>query len=348
MKAVVFFEHGEYSNLKYQDTPLPEIDPNEVLIKVKASACNYNDIWARRGLPGMEIILPHISGSDVSGIIEKTGEAVRDVKVGDEVIVHCGISCRNCAYCAAGQDYFCRKFKIYGFQTGPLDGGHAEYAKVPAFNVIPKPKSLTWEQAASLPLSLVTAWRMLVTRAKIQAGDHVLVWGAAGGVGMMAVQICKLFGAKAIAVAKDDNKLEAASKMGAAYTINRSKQDVYQEIKQITEKRGVDIVFEHVGGATWETSVKSLKWGGTLVTCGATTGFDAKTDIRFLWNKQLNFLGSHLGNKAELISAINFVETGDIVPVLSEVLPLHEAAKAQRLIEDSDAMGKVVLVPSHS
>jgi NADPH:quinone reductase-like Zn-dependent oxidoreductase len=325
------------------DVPEPQISPNEVLIKVKASGCNYNDVWARRGLPGVSIIMPHISGSDAAGEIAEVGSEVTSVKVGDEVVVFSSISCGTCEACARGEVFFCRQFKIWGFQTGPLDGGHAEYAKVPAFNVVPKPKGLGWEQAASMPLVLFTAWRMLVTRAKIRAGDFVLVWGAGGGLGTMAVQICRLFNARAIAVANSDDKLQIASELGAAHVINRSKQDVNEEIKKITGRRGVDVVFEHVGEATWETSVRALKWGGTLVTCGATSGFDAKTDIRLLWNKQLNLLGSHMANKAEFLDAWRFVESGDIKPAVFIALPLKEAGLAQKTIEDGQVIGKVVL-----
>ena len=343
MKAIVFEEHGGPEVLKYTDVPEPQISPNEVLIKVKASGCNYNDVWARRGLPGVSIIMPHISGSDAAGEIVEVGSEVTNVKAGDEVVVFSSISCGACEACARGDVFFCRQFKIWGFQTGPLDGGHAEYAKVPAFNVVPKPMGLGWEQAAAMPLVLFTAWRMLVTRAKIRPGDFVLVWGAGGGLGTMAVQICKLFNAKAIAVANSDDKLQIASELGAAHVINRSKQDVNEEIKRITGRRGVDVAFEHVGEATWETSVRALKWGGTLVTCGATSGFDAKTDIRLLWNKQLNFLGSHMANKAEFLDAWRFVGSGDIKPAVFIALPLKEAGLAQKTIEDGQVIGKVVL-----
>jgi NADPH:quinone reductase-like Zn-dependent oxidoreductase len=343
MKAVVFEEHGGPEVLKYTDVPEPQISPNEVMVKIRASGCNYNDIWARRGLPGVSIIMPHISGSDAAGEVVKVGSEVTDVKVGDEVVVFSSFSCGTCEACARGEVFFCRQFKIWGFQTGPLDGAHAEFAKVPAFNVVPKPKDLGWEQAASMPLVLFTAWRMLVTRAKIRPGDFVLVWGAGGGLGTMAVQICKLFNAQAIAVANSDEKLQIAGELGAAHLVNRSKQDVNEEIKKITGRRGVDTVFEHVGEATWETSVRALKWGGTLVTCGATSGFDAKTDIRLLWNKQLNFRGSHMANKGEFLDAWRFVESGNIKPAVFIALPLSEAALAQRTMEDGQVIGKIVL-----
>ena len=356
MKAVSFDQHGGTDVLQYADLPDPQISPNEVLVRVKAAAANYNDIWARRGLPGVRIVLPHVSGSDAAGVVEAVGSEVGSgaangfnntpVTAGDEVMVHPGLSCRVCELCTRGEEAFCRQFKIWGFQTGPNDGGHAELVKVPAANVIPKPKNLSWEEAASLPLVLETVWRMLVSRARIQAGDFVLVWGGAGGLGVMAIQVCTLFGARPIAVAASDEKLEVCRKLGAEFTINRTSQNVADEVRRITDRRGVDIVFEHVGEATWETSVAALRWGGTLVTCGATSGVYGRTDIRFLWNKQQNFLGSHLGTKAELVGAMRFVESGQIKPVVGKVLPLRDVAEGQRLMEQDEASGKIVYVPT--
>jgi NADPH:quinone reductase-like Zn-dependent oxidoreductase len=345
MKAVVFEEHGGVDVLQYKDVAEPTLGPNDVLIKVRASGCNYNDIWARRGLPGMRVLLPHISGSDAAGEVVEVGSEVADIKIGDEVLVYPGLSCRTCQFCANGQDTFCRQYKIWGFQTGPLDGGHAEFAKVPAFNIVPKPKGLAWEEAGSLALVLLTAWRMLVGRARIRAGEFVLIWGAAGGLGTMAIQICRVFGARPIAVASSEEKLEFCSTLGAEHLINRKKQDVAEELRKITDRRGVDVVFEHVGNATWAQSVASLKWGGTLVTCGATSGFEAPTDLRFLWNKQMNFLGSHMGNKTDLLEGLRWVESGHIKPVVSHAFPLREAGKAQTVMENNETMGKMALVP---
>jgi len=345
MKAVVFDHHGGLEVLQYRDVPLPELSPGEVLIRVQAAACNYNDIWARKGLPGMEFAFPHISGSDVAGVVEEVGSDVRTVRPGDEVVVYCGLSCRLCAVCARGEPFFCRAFQIWGFETGPLAGGYAEYVKLPEFYVIPKPPRLSWEAAASLPLVLVTAWRMLVSRARIRVGDYVLIWGSTGGLGAMAIQICTLFGAHAIAVAASDDKLALAHSLGAEFLINRTKQRILREVSKITQRRGVDIVFEHVGAASWETSVLALKWGGTIVTCGATTGFKTPLDIRFLWTKQQNYLGSHLGNKAELLEALQFVEQGRIKPVVSEVYPFKEIGRGQEKLEKGEVVGKIVLVP---
>ena len=345
MKALVFDEHGEIDRLKYIDVPEPKAGPREAIIRIKAASANYTDIWARRGMPGVSILMPHISGSDACGEVVEIGSGVEGVNVGDEVMVHPGIGCQQCQACANGEEFFCRKFKIWGFQTGPLDGGHAEYAKIPSVNLVPKPSNISWEEAASLPLILETVWRMLVVRARIRAGDIVLIWGAGGGLGTMAVQVCKLFNAKAIAIASSDEKLSKAMEMGAEFTINRNEQDVAQEVRRITDRRGVDIVFEHVGQSTWPDSVRSLRYGGTIVVCGATTGFDANTDLRFLWNKQLNLLGSHMGSKADLMDALSFVERGDIKAVVSEVLPLKDVPKGQGMMERDEAIGKIVYIP---
>ncbi|MFQ5872647.1 MAG: zinc-binding dehydrogenase [Dehalococcoidia bacterium] len=344
MKAVVFEEHGGVDKLQYKNVPEPKVGPNEVLIKVKAAGCNYNDIWARRGLPGVEIILPHVSGSDAAGEVVEVGSEVKGFKAGDEVMVHPGISCRTCEACTSGREFFCRRFQIWGFQTGPLDGADAEYAKLPEINLLAKPPNLSFEEAASLPLILMTVWRMLVSRAGVQAGDHVLIWGGAGGLGSMAIQVCNLFGARAIAVVGSDKKADYAKELGAFEVINRNSQSLKDEVKRIN-RAGVDIVFEHTGQDTWKQSVAALRWGGTLVTCGATSGFIGETDIRFLWNKQMNFYGSHMASKGELLQAMKFVQSGQIKPLVSQVFALKDAAKAQTAMEEGEVMGKMVLVP---
>jgi alcohol dehydrogenase len=216
---------------------------------------------------------------------------------------------------------------------------------MPAVNVLPKPSNLTLEEAASMPLVLETAWRMLVSRAKIQPGEHVLIWGGVGGLGTMAIQICRMFGANPIPVVGGSEKVAKAEELGAADVIDRKSQDVGAEVKRITGKAGVDVVFEHSGEETWPTSIASLRWGGRLVVCGASTGFSAVTDLRFLWNKQQNLLGSHLSNKAELSAALKAVEAGHIKPVIDQVMPLSDVGKGQQLMEDLKVQGKVVYVP---
>jgi NADPH:quinone reductase-like Zn-dependent oxidoreductase len=303
-------------------------------------------------MPGMKVIFPHVSGSDVSGVVAALGSEVTgtgfgssSLQVGDEVVVHPGLSCRTCDFCVTGQEFFCRQFRIWGFQSGPNDGGHSEYVTMPAVNVLPKPSNLSHEEAASMPLVLETAWRMLVTRARVQPGEHVLIWGGVGGLGSMAIQICRMFGANPIPVVGSAQKVAKAEQLGAVNVIDRSSQDVVAEVKAITGKAGADIVFEHSGQETWPTSMAALRWGGRLVVCGASTGFEALTDLRFLWNKQQNLLGSHLSNKAELSAALRAVEAGAIKPVIDRVLPLSDVASGQQLMEDLQVQGKVVYVP---
>lgn len=345
MKAIVFYKHGSTDVLKYEDVPVPSVGPHEVLVKVRAAGCNYNDIWARRGMPGMKIIFPHIPGSDLAGEVSEVGTDVVGLQVGDKVVLHPGLSCRTCEYCANGQEYFCKSFKIYGFQTGPLQGSHGEYAKVPAVNLLPMPSRLSFEEAASVPLVFLTAWHMLVTRGRVRGGEDVLVLGAGSGVGSAAVQIAKVFGARVIATAGSDEKLKKAKELGADELINHRTQDIAAEVKRITQKRGVDLIFEHVGKATWEKSILSLAYGGRIVICGATTGYDALTDLRHVFWKQLSILGSHQGNKAETVKVLSLIQAGKLRPVVDRVLPLREAAKAQLLMEQGEHFGKIVLTP---
>lgn len=345
MKAVVFHEHGGREVLKYEDVPEPQPGPADVIIKVQGVSCNYNDVWARQGLSGMKFDLPHISGSDVAGEVVEVGSAVSTIQVGDKVIIHPGLSCRQCAACTSGHEYFCRRFKIYGFQTGPLDGGMAEYARIPEVNVIPMPSNLSWEEGAAIGLVLLTAWHMLIGRAQLKPGEDVLLWGASSGIGHVAIQLAKMAGARVIAVAGTDEKCAKARALGADECVNYNTQDVVAEVRRITGRKGVEVVFEHVGEATWERSIQAMSWGGRLVICGVTTGFDGRTDLRFLFQKQLSLLGSHQGNKAELLEGLKAVEAGKIKVVVDTVLPFRDAAKAHEMIETGDHFGKIVLKP---
>ncbi len=345
MKAVVFHKHGGPEVLQYEDAPDPKLGPKDVLIKVKASSCNYNDIWARRGLPVVKFDLPHISGSDVAGEVVEVGSAVTSVAVGQKVLSHPALSCRICEACTSGQEYFCRQFKIWGFQTGPYDGAHAELARLPEVNVIPIPANLGFEEAAAIPLVLLTVYHMLVTRAHLKTGEDLLLWGASSGIGHIGIQVAKILGARVIAVAGTDEKCRKAKALGADEAVNYNTQDVVAEVRKFTNKKGVDVVFEHTGQATWERSIASMAWGGRLVVCGNTTGFDAKTDLRFLFNKQLSILGSHQGTKAELIKGLRWVEAGRVKPVIDTVFTLKETARAQEMMEKGLHFGKIVLKP---
>jgi len=342
MRAVIFEQHGGPGVLKLADVRDPEIKSNEVLVEVRACALNHLDVWARGGLPGIKIPLPHILGNDVAGIVRQAGDLVTWVEPGDEVLLQPGVSCGHCEYCLAGRDNFCEEYDIVGYGR---DGGYAELIAVPGANVIRKPKNLSWEEAAAVPLVTLTAWHMLVTRAAIQPGENVLVHAAGSGVGSVAIQIAKLFGARVIATASSDAKLAKARELGADETINYSSDDWPKQVKRLTNGKGVDVVFEHTGAATWPGSLVSLKKGGRLVTCGATSGYDARTDLRQVFYRQLSLLGSFMGSKAELLAAMKFVETGQIRPVVDRTLPLAEARRAHELMEDRAQFGKLVLVP---
>ena len=342
MKAVLFRQHGGPEVLEYTDVPEPQIRANEVLVEVKACALNHLDIWVRGGLPGIEIPLPHILGDDVAGVVKQVGELVTWVKAGDEVMVQPGVSCGHCEACLSGNDNFCREYDIIGYRR---DGGYAELVAVPGVNIVPKPAQLSWEEAAALPLVTVTAWHMLVTRAKVQPGETVLVHAAGSGVGSIAIQVAKLRGARVLTTASTDEKLAHARELGADETVNYTNSDWPKEVKRLTDRKGVDVVVEHTGAATWPGSIASLKTGGRLVTCGATSGYDAHTDLRQVFYRQLNILGSFMGSKAELLEAMKFVEQGKIRGVVDRVLPLSEARQAHELIENRGQFGKVVLRP---
>ena len=342
MKAVVFNEHGGPEVLRFTDVPDPSIKANEVLIEVRACALNHLDVWVRGGLPGIKIPLPHILGNDVGGVVREVGGLVTWVKPGDEVMLQPGVSCGHCDKCLSGRDNMCDEYDILGYRR---DGGYAELIAAPGINVIPKPKSLSWEEAAALPLVTLTAWHMLVTRANVQPGEDVLVHAAGSGVGSMGIQVAKLRGARVIATASSDEKLAKARELDADATINYTREDWPKEVKRLTNGRGVDVVFEHTGEATWPGSIVSLKKGGRLVTCGATSGYDARTDLRQVFYRHLTILGSMMGSKAELLEAMRFIRSGQIRAVVDRSLPLSEARKAHELMEDRAQFGKLVLVP---
>jgi NADPH:quinone reductase-like Zn-dependent oxidoreductase len=342
VKAAIFQQHGGPEVLEYADVPDPRIRANEVLVAVKACALNHLDLFARGGLPGIEIPLPHILGNDIAGVVREVGELVTWVKPGDEVMVQPGVSCGHCQACLTGQDNLCREYDIIGYRR---NGGYAELVAVPGVNIVPKPAELSWEEAAALPLVTITAWHMLVTRANVQPGEDVLVHAAGSGVGSIAIQIAKLRGARVITTASSDEKLAKARELGADETINYTRGDWPKEVRRLTNKKGVDVVVEHTGAATWPGSISSLKNNGRLVTCGATSGFDARTDLRQVFYRHLSLLGSFMGSKGELLEALKFVREGKIRAVVDRVLPLSEARQAHELIEDRAQFGKIVLRP---
>ena len=326
--------------LQYTNVPEPVIAPNEVLVRVRACALNHLDLWVRQGLPNVAIPLPHIPGSDVAGEIAQTGSEVTTVRVGQKVVLAPGVSCGKCPACLAGLDNRCRQFTNLGYM---IDGGCAEFVRCPEVNCLSYPENLSIEQAAAIPLVFQTAWHMLVARAALQPGEDTLILGAGSGVGSAAIQIAKLFGARVIATAGSDEKLEKARQLGADHGINHKSQSILDEVRRITGNRGVDVVFEHVGAATWDASVASLAPAGRLVTCGAATGYDAKIDLRFLFSRQLSLLGSYMGTKSELRTVLKLVTSGRLVPVVDRIFPLAEAAAAHAYLESSAQFGKVVL-----
>ncbi|MCA1593017.1 MAG: zinc-binding dehydrogenase [Acidobacteria bacterium] len=342
MKAVIFNEYGGPEVLRCEERPRPSIKANEVLVEVRACALNHLDVWVRGGLPGIEIPLPHILGNDIAGVVREVGEVVDWVQTGDEVMLQPGVSCGHCRECLSGADNLCAEYDMLGYRR---DGGYAELVAAPGVNVIPKPKNLSWAEAAALPLVTVTAWHMLVTRAGVQPGEDVLVHAAGSGVGSIGIQVAKLRGARVIATAGSDEKLAKARELGADEVVNYTRADWPKEVRRLTGKRGVDVVFEHTGAETWPGSLLSLAKNGRLVTCGATSGYDARTDIRQVFYRHLTLLGSFMGSKAELLDAMKFVERGAIRGVVDRVLPLAEARRAHELMEDRAQFGKLVLLP---
>lgn len=340
MKAVRIHQFGGPEVLQYEDIPDPQLRKDQVMVRVKACSLNHLDLWVRKGLPGIQ--LPHIPGSDVAGEIVSTGEYITDLRPGQRVIVAPMHFCGHCPQCLAGKQNQCREFTVLG---NAVDGGDCELIAIPRANIIPFPDTLDFNQAASVPLVFVTAWHMLVGLAGIRPGQTVLILGGSSGVGIAAIQIAKLFHCRVITTAGNEQKLEKAHALGADHGINHYKQKISDEVRKITGKEGVDIVVEHVGSATWDESMRSLKTAGTLVTCGATTGAEVKIDLRHLFARQLRLLGSYMGTLAELNEVLGHVFAGRLKPVLDRTFPLSEIRAAHEYLENSQMFGKVVVNP---
>lgn len=344
VKSIRFHTFGGTEVLQYEDAPKPAAGPNDVLVNLKAAALNHLDLWVRSGAREKNIPLPHIPGSDGSGIIAEVGSAVDWLKPGDPVLISSGLSCGRCEMCLAGRDNLCRFYRVLGVRE---DGTYAEYLKIPAVNCLPIPAGLEFHEAAAIPLVFLTAWHMLVTLANIRPGETALVHGAGSGVGSAAVQIAKLSGARVITTAGSKEKLKKAEELGADDLINYREKDFVEEVRKITEKKGVDVVFDHIGGEIFEKSITVLSKGGRLVTCGATTEYLAKLDIRYVYTRHQTILGSWMGGKAELIEVLKFFEGGKakrrLHPVIDSVFPLARAADAQRRMEERKNFGKIVL-----
>ncbi len=340
MKAVRLHQFGGPEVLQYEDVPDPKPRKDQVLVRVRACAMNHLDLWTRKGLPGVN--LPHILGSDVAGEIVEVGEYVSDLQPGQRVLLAPMHFCQHCQKCQSGLQNQCRQFTVLG---NGVDGGNCELIAASAGMVIPIPDKLDFNEAASVPLVFLTAWHMLTGRASIHPGQTVLILGANSGVGIAAIQVAKLFQARVIATAGDDTKAERARELGADHVINHYQQKISQEVRKLTNHKGVDIVVEHVGAATWEESVKSLSTAGTLVTCGATTGPNVQLDLRFLFSRQLSLFGSYMGTMGELHEVLGHVFAGRLKPVIDHAFPLREARAAHEYMERSHMFGKIVLNP---
>ena len=340
MKAAVIHEFGGPDVLRYQDVPDPKPRKDQVLVRIKACALNHLDIWVRKGLPGVK--LPHILGSDIAGEIVEVGEYVSGFQPGQRVLLAPMHFCNHCEQCMSGNQNLCREFTVLG---NGVDGGNCELIAAPPEAVIPIPDYLGFNEAASVPLVFLTAFHMLTGRASIRPGQTILVLGANSGVGIAAIQIGKLFNTTVIATAGDDHKIQKAKELGADFVINHYQQMIGEEVRKITGKTGVDIVVEHVGAATWRESVRALKPGGTLVICGATSGPEVSIDLRFLFARQLSYLGSYMGTMGELHEVLKLVFAGKLKPVVDRSFPLSEIRAAHEYLEASKMFGKVVLNP---
>ncbi len=342
MKAVLFHEHGGPEVLRYEEAPDPRPGPGEALVRVKACALNHLDIWIRQGIPAYTIPMPHISGCDVAGAVEAVGEGVAEWKPGDRVLIAPGQGCGSCPACRSGWDNRCDAFTIYGAGT---QGGYAELAVAQARHLVAIPEGVGFEEAAAFPLTFLTAWHMLVTRAAVAPGETVLVLGAGSGIGSAAVQIARLAGARVLATVGSEEKVPKAKALGADEVIHHGREDVGARALALTDGEGADVVFEHIGPATWGQSLAALARGGRLVTCGATTGGEVTVSLRAFYMRQIAVHGSLMGRRSELDLLARLVGEGRLKPIIDSVFPLAEARQAQERMLARRQFGKIVLRP---
>ncbi len=342
MKAVQFSEHGDRDVLEYTDHPDPSAGRGEVVVDIKAGALNHLDIWTRRGLPGLNPDMPHIPGSDGAGVVVETGEGVTRFSEGDRVALSAGVSCGKCEFCRDGEEPMCVNYSVIGEH---ITGIHSEFASIPEDNLVEVPEDVDWITAAAAPLVFQTAWRMMMTRGELRQGESVLVHGASGGVGHAAIQIADHAGCRVFATSSSEEKLRMAMEKGADVMINYEEEEFHRAVREETDGRGVDMVVDHIGRATWKNSLKSLAKGGRLVTCGATTGGSPETDInRIFWN-QIKIIGSTMATPGEVDDVLDLVWSGEMHPEIRDVLPMSEIDEAHRLLEEREGFGKVVVKP---
>lgn len=340
MKALAIYEHGDVDKLQIVELPKPTIGLDEVLIDVKAVGLNHLDLFVREGLPNLKLPMPHILGSDFAGVIADIGANVRDLKAGQRVTVNPGVSCGRCEFCLAGEQSLCAEFAILGEHT---TGGAAEFARVPAVNVLPIPDTYPFEMAAAAPLVFLTAWRALISRARLREGEDVLILGAGAGTSTAAIQIAKHAGARVFVTSSSDDKLRKAKEIGADVGLNYKTQEWDREVFALTGKRGVDVVFESVGAATWRKSIRTLTRGGRMVVIGATTGPNPAEEIRAIFWKQIEILGSTMSNQREFREVMKLVFRGELKPILDTVMPLERAREAHQRLAKGEQFGKIVL-----
>jgi alcohol dehydrogenase len=346
MKAAVFREYSKDPTkvVKIEDIDMPKLKPDEAMIKVESASYNYNDLWAIWGEP-LKTPLPHISGSDVAGTIVEVGEDVSKLKVGDRVVSHSNLSCRVCDMCTSGREYDCNDRLVWGFQTGPLWGGFAQYTHLPEVNVVKIPDSVSFDDAAAFSMVGMTSWHMLVGRAKIKPGQTVLIMGGTSGVGMSGIQIAKLYNCNVIATAGNKEKMDKCLELGADHVVNHREADWYKKVREITKKQGVDVIFEHIGKSAFALEVSLLKMGGTLVATGATTGYDSTIDLRYLFFKGTNWLGSTQGTRAELEEVMYWTGKGKIKPLIYTTIPFNDMVKGHVMMANAEQIGKTLTAP---
>jgi NADPH:quinone reductase-like Zn-dependent oxidoreductase len=347
MKALVYDQYTDDDDfskiLKIKEIPIPEPKSNEVIIKVKTAALNYDDIWGMRGKP-LAIPLPHISGTDAAGEVTAIGSDVKNIKIGDRVVSHGNMSCRVCKACTGGREYDCKQRTIWGFETGPLWGGYCEFTHLPEVNVVKIPEGVSFDEAAAASMTLLTSWHMLVGRAKIQPGQIVLIMGGSSGVGNYGIQIAKLFGCIVIATASPD-KLDKLLDLGADYAVDHRKEDWHKEVRSIAKKIPKPLG-DVIGGSHWNKELTLLNYGGTIVTTGATTGYDAETDLRHIFFKGINILGSTQGTRAELEQGMYWMSQGKIKSIIDSVYSLEDASIAHtKMLKGKGLFGKILIKP---
>lgn len=340
MRAALFRQHGGPEVMELGEVPEPTAGPGEVQVQVKAAALNHIDLWMRRGLPSMKIALPHIPGGDVCGVVSALGAGVQGVKEGDRVVLNPGLTCGRCRECLGGRDNLCAAFRMLGEHT---QGGMAEKVVVPVANLVPAPANVDDASLAAVPITFITVWHMLVDNARVKPGETVLVLGAGSGVGVAAIQIAKLFGARVIAAASSATKLMSARALGADDTIDYASEELVAAVKRLTDRHGADIVVEHTGASTFPKSVVACARGGRIVTCGATDGFEATLNLRHVFWRHLSILGSTLAPKSCLFAIADRLAAGQLKAVVDRVLPLAEIQDAHRVLEARQAFGKIVM-----